>query len=185
MNDPGRFGANICDCIAFALLPAPSSWHWSAETHLSAAADDLKIRSPIIEPRELEFENNFTIGDSKTTVHELEYGFTDWLKLGVGDRICSRSGARSSLRRHRARRLSATDAARPLLGRSRLVRRVRADRPARRSTRADLGAVGAEGSDAVRAGHATHGQCVVHERDGGGQRRAAGSPGRRPVAGSP
>ena len=46
-------------------------------------AQDLKIRSPIIEPGELEFENNFVIGRSKNTVHELEYGFTDWLKLGV------------------------------------------------------------------------------------------------------
>jgi hypothetical protein len=48
-----------------------------------AKAEDLKIRSPIIEPGELEFENNFVLGRSKTTVHELEYGFTDWLKLGA------------------------------------------------------------------------------------------------------
>ena len=50
-----------------------------------AKADDLKIRSPIIEPQELEFENNFTLGlpGDKNTVHELEYGFNDWLKLGV------------------------------------------------------------------------------------------------------
>src|SRR5947207_5566884 len=48
-----------------------------------AKADDLKIRSPIIEVHELEFENNFTLGRSKTAVHELEYGFNDWLKLGV------------------------------------------------------------------------------------------------------
>ena len=48
-----------------------------------AKAGDLKIRSPIIESHELEFENNFTIGHSKTAVHELEYGFNDWLKLGV------------------------------------------------------------------------------------------------------
>lgn len=48
-----------------------------------ANADDLKIRSPIIDFHELEFENNFVIGSSKTTVHELEYGFTQWLKLGV------------------------------------------------------------------------------------------------------
>ena len=46
-------------------------------------AQDLKIRSPIIEPGELEFENNFVVGRSKNTIHELEYGFTDWLKLGV------------------------------------------------------------------------------------------------------
>ena len=50
---------------------------------LPARGDDLKIRSPIIEPRELEFENNFTLGRSKTAVSELEYGFNDWLKLGV------------------------------------------------------------------------------------------------------
>ena len=50
---------------------------------VSAKAQDLKIRSPIIEPGELEFENNFVIGRSKNTIHELEYGFTDWLKLGV------------------------------------------------------------------------------------------------------
>jgi hypothetical protein len=48
-----------------------------------ARAQDLKIRSPIIEPQELELENNFVLGRSKTTVHELEYGFTDWLKLGA------------------------------------------------------------------------------------------------------
>jgi hypothetical protein len=48
-----------------------------------AEAEDLKIRSPIIETHELEFENNFVLGRSKTFVHELEYGFTDWLKLGV------------------------------------------------------------------------------------------------------
>ena len=48
-----------------------------------ANAQDLKIRSPIIEPGELEFENNFVLGRSKNTIHELEYGFNDWLKLGV------------------------------------------------------------------------------------------------------
>jgi hypothetical protein len=48
-----------------------------------AEAEDLKIRSPIIEFRELEFENNFTIGRSKNTVHELEYGITEWWKPGV------------------------------------------------------------------------------------------------------
>ncbi|HEX3538020.1 MAG TPA: hypothetical protein VHU15_14775 [Stellaceae bacterium] len=50
---------------------------------LPAVAQDLKIRSPIIEPQELEFENNFKFGGGKNAVHELEYGFTDWLKLGV------------------------------------------------------------------------------------------------------
>ena len=39
-----------------------------------AKAEDLKIRSSIIESGELEFENNFTIGRSKNAVHELEYG---------------------------------------------------------------------------------------------------------------
>jgi hypothetical protein len=48
-----------------------------------AQADDLKIRSPIIESHELEWENNFTIGQRKTAVSEIEYGFTDWLKLGL------------------------------------------------------------------------------------------------------
>ena len=48
-----------------------------------AIAQDLKIRSPIIETHELEFENNFVFGRGKTAVHELEYGFNDWLKLGV------------------------------------------------------------------------------------------------------
>lgn len=54
-----------------------------ASCALPARADDLKIRSPIIEPHELEFENNFTLGRDKTLVHELEYGFNDWLKLGA------------------------------------------------------------------------------------------------------
>src|SRR4051794_21083398 len=50
---------------------------------VTANAQDLKIRSPIIEPQELEFENNLKFGGGKNAVHELEYGFTDWLKLGV------------------------------------------------------------------------------------------------------
>ena len=49
---------------------------------IPAKAEDLKIRSPIIESGELEFENNFTIGRSKNTVHELEYGFTDFEHYG-------------------------------------------------------------------------------------------------------
>jgi hypothetical protein len=57
-----------------------------------ALADDLKIRSPIIESQELEFENNFTIGHSKNAVHELEYGFTDWLKLGVEAELAADPG---------------------------------------------------------------------------------------------
>ena len=54
-----------------------------AASLIPALADDLKIRSPIIDNRELEFENNFTLGSSKTAVHELEYGFNEWLKLGA------------------------------------------------------------------------------------------------------
>ena len=57
-----------------------------------AAAEDLKIRSPIIENREIEFENNFTIGRSKTAVSELEYGFTDWLKLGIEGELAADPG---------------------------------------------------------------------------------------------
>src|SRR6266849_2908800 len=57
-----------------------------------AEAGDLKIRSPIIESHELEFENNFTIGHSKTAVHELEYGFNDWLKLGVEEELAADPG---------------------------------------------------------------------------------------------
>ena len=57
-----------------------------------ARADDLKMRSPIIEPQELEFENNFALGHSKTAVHELEYGFTDWLKLGVEAELAADPG---------------------------------------------------------------------------------------------
>ena len=56
------------------------------------AGDDLKIRSPIIEPSELEFENNFVLGRTKTTAHELEYGFTDWLKLGAEAELAADPG---------------------------------------------------------------------------------------------
>ena len=72
-----RVPDRICDAILAAALVI-GGWALPAK-----AADDLKIRSPIIEPSELEFENNFVLGRSKTAVHELEYGFTDWLKLGV------------------------------------------------------------------------------------------------------
>ena len=58
----------------------------------SAMAADLKIRSPIIEPNELEFENNFTIGRSKNAVSEFEYGFNDWLKLGVEGELAADPG---------------------------------------------------------------------------------------------
>src|SRR5437879_4226344 len=63
-----------------------------AAAALQAEAEDLKIRSPIIEPHELEFENNFVFGHSKTAVHELEYGFTDWLKLGVEAELAADPG---------------------------------------------------------------------------------------------
>src|SRR3954471_7568788 len=59
---------------------------------LRGEADDLKIRSPIIEVGELEFENNFTLGRSKTAVHELEYGFNTWLKLGVETELAAEPG---------------------------------------------------------------------------------------------
>jgi len=72
--------AAVLAAAAFAAHPLP------------AGADDLKIRSPIIEPGELEFENNFTIGRSKTAVHEFEYGFTDWLKLGVEGELAADPG---------------------------------------------------------------------------------------------
>jgi hypothetical protein len=63
-----------------------------AVSTLSARAGDLKIRSPIIEPHELEFENNFVIGDSKNIVSEFEYGFNDWLKLGVEGELAADPG---------------------------------------------------------------------------------------------
>src|SRR5438552_15547103 len=59
---------------------------------LPAEADDLKIRSPVIESHELEFENNFTRGRGKTAIHELEYGFNDWLKLGVEAELAADPG---------------------------------------------------------------------------------------------
>lgn len=59
---------------------------------LSAKADDLKIRSPIVEAHELESENNLVVGKSKTFVSELEYGFNDWLKLGVEGELAADPG---------------------------------------------------------------------------------------------
>ena len=50
---------------------------------LQAKAEDLKIRSPIIEAGEVEIEHNFTLGRGKTTAHEIEYGITDWFKPGI------------------------------------------------------------------------------------------------------
>jgi hypothetical protein len=57
-----------------------------------AEAGDLKVRSPIVEQGEIEFENNFTIGRGKTAVSELEYGFTDWLKLGIEGELAADPG---------------------------------------------------------------------------------------------
>jgi hypothetical protein len=76
----GRIGASI---LAAAMIAAFS---------LSASASDLKIRSPIIEFHELEFENNLTSGDGKNLVSELEYGFTNWLKLGVEGELAADPG---------------------------------------------------------------------------------------------
>ena len=59
---------------------------------MPAGAEDLKIRSPIIDSQELEFENNFTIGRSKNAVSEFEYGFNDWLKLGVEGELAADPG---------------------------------------------------------------------------------------------
>jgi len=59
---------------------------------VQAKAEDLKIRSPLIETGEIEFENNYTLGRSKTAVHELEYGFTDWLKLGIEAELAAEPG---------------------------------------------------------------------------------------------
>ncbi len=64
----------------------------TGESVFQAKAEALKIRSPIIESGELEFENNFTIGRSKNAVHELEYGFNDWLKLGVEGELAAEPG---------------------------------------------------------------------------------------------
>jgi hypothetical protein len=58
----------------------------------AASADDLKLRSPVIDAHELEFENNFTLARSKNAVHELEYGFNDWLKLGAEAELAADPG---------------------------------------------------------------------------------------------
>jgi hypothetical protein len=55
-------------------------------------AEDLKIRSPIIEAGEVEFENNFVFGRGKTTVHELEYGLTSWFKPGLELELAADAG---------------------------------------------------------------------------------------------
>ena len=57
-----------------------------------ASAGDLKIRSPIIDTHELELETNATIGRGKNIVSELEYGFTNWLKLGLEGELAAEPG---------------------------------------------------------------------------------------------
>jgi hypothetical protein len=74
--------------ICGAMLSAAMIGGWA----IQANAGDLKIRSPIIESGEFEFENNFTIGRSKTAVHEFEYGFNEWLKLGVEAELAADPG---------------------------------------------------------------------------------------------
>ena len=63
-----------------------------AASPLAAKADDLKIRSPIIEFHELEFENNVTVGAGKNFTSELEYGFSQRLKLGVEGELAADPG---------------------------------------------------------------------------------------------
>src|SRR5215470_3386088 len=75
-----RVTARIARMISGAILAAIIVCGASI---LRAQAEDLKIRSPIIEKHEIEFENNFVFGRGATTVHELEYGLTDWFKPGL------------------------------------------------------------------------------------------------------
>lgn len=79
------WSAQACG-VAFPALLAVAAYA------VPAAAQDLKIRSPIIDVHELEFENNFVLRRSKNTVHELEYGFNDWLKLGVEAELAADPG---------------------------------------------------------------------------------------------
>jgi len=79
---------DLADPVCAALLSATMIGGCAVQ----ANAGDLKIRSPIIESQELEFENNFTIGRSKNAVHEFEYGFNDWLKLGVEAELAADPG---------------------------------------------------------------------------------------------
>lgn len=76
----GRVWASVFSAVLVAALP------------LTAAASDLKIRSPIVEFHELEFENNLTSGDSRNFVSELEYGFTNWLMLGIEGELAADPG---------------------------------------------------------------------------------------------
>lgn len=73
---PDRIGRMIYGAILAASIA-------SVIGTVRGRAEDLKIRSPIIETHELEFENNFVFGRGTTTVHELEYGLTDWFKPGL------------------------------------------------------------------------------------------------------
>ena len=78
--------------MRFALIAALLFTASMTGLPVPAGADDLKIRSPIIEPHELEFENNFVFGDGKTTVHEIEYGVNDWFKPGIEAELAADPG---------------------------------------------------------------------------------------------
>jgi hypothetical protein len=79
------WSAQACG-VAFSALIAIAAHAVPAE------AQDLKIRSPIIDVHELEFENNFVFSRGKTFVHEFEYGFNDWLKLGAEAELAADPG---------------------------------------------------------------------------------------------
>ena len=72
----GRVARMICSVVLAATIACGAAT-------IQTQAEDLKIRSPIIEMHELEFENNFVFGRGATTVHELEYGLTNWFKPGI------------------------------------------------------------------------------------------------------
>ena len=78
---------STCGCCAAVMAIAAT-----LACGLPAKADDLKIRSPIVEFHELESENNLVLGDSKNFVSELEYGFTNRLKLGVEGELAADPG---------------------------------------------------------------------------------------------
>ncbi len=83
-----RLNRGIRRTLSAALFGAAIIGGYPAQSN----ADDLKIRSPIIDTHELELENNFTIGRSKNIVSELEYGFTNWLKLGLEGELAADPG---------------------------------------------------------------------------------------------
>ena len=66
-----------------------------------AHADNLKIRSPIVEFRELEFEHfgqttfdkpKSGLSNNQAYSNEIEYGVLSWLKLGVESNLQAPSG---------------------------------------------------------------------------------------------